>query len=142
MTLVSDFFIGPLRITYIIALSITYPSTLNNLFTIPNLVSTSNYTSTKTLTYSSRVITFITSTTTTRTTLSYNNSNSLIQIHDPTLFPTFTSLKSKIQSYQLRNNEIKDLVNLINEYVVKLWEKRLTSIHGPSKERGANSVLY
>eukprot|EP00121_Abeoforma_whisleri_P002722 Awhi_evm4s2448 len=101
MTLVSDFFIDPLRITYSIRLSIIYPFTLNNLSTISNLESTFNYTSTNTLTYSSRVITFVTSTTTTTTTLSYNNCNSLIPIHDPTLIPTFTSLKSKIQSYQL-----------------------------------------
>eukprot|EP00121_Abeoforma_whisleri_P008362 Awhi_evm1s7678 len=53
------FFFGPLRITYIIRLGITYPSTLNNLSTISNLVSTSNYTSTNTWTYSSRVIIFI-----------------------------------------------------------------------------------
>eukprot|EP00121_Abeoforma_whisleri_P009081 Awhi_evm1s8343 len=60
-------------------LSITYPSTPNNPFSISNLVSTSTYTSTNTLTYSSRVLTFITSSTTTTTAISYNNSNSLIQ---------------------------------------------------------------
>eukprot|EP00121_Abeoforma_whisleri_P007060 Awhi_evm1s6435 len=94
MTLVTDFFIGLLRITYTIRLSITYPSTLNNLSTISDSISTSIYTSTKTLTYSSGVKTFIISTTTT-TALSYNNSYSSIQIHDPTLFPTFTSIESK-----------------------------------------------
>eukprot|EP00121_Abeoforma_whisleri_P007992 Awhi_evm1s7316 len=99
MTLVSDVFFGPLRITYTIRLSITYPSTLNNLSATSNLVSTCIYTST-TLTYSSQGINFITSTTTTRTALSYNHSNSHIQRHNPTLFPTFTSLKSEIQSYQ------------------------------------------
>eukprot|EP00121_Abeoforma_whisleri_P006864 Awhi_evm1s6252 len=56
-----------------ILLSVTYPSTLNNVSTISNLVFTTNYTSTNALTYSSRVITFITSTTTTTTTLFYNN---------------------------------------------------------------------
>eukprot|EP00121_Abeoforma_whisleri_P001061 Awhi_evm1s944 len=88
MTLVSDFFIGPLRITYSIRLSITYPFTLYNLSSISNLVSTSNCTSTNTLTYSSRVITLITSTTTTTTTYTLydDNSSSLIQIPYPTLF--------------------------------------------------------
>eukprot|EP00121_Abeoforma_whisleri_P011242 Awhi_evm1s10367 len=50
-----------------------------------------------TLTHSSLVITFIISTTTTTSALSYNNANSLIKIHGLTLFPTFNSLKSKIQ---------------------------------------------
>eukprot|EP00121_Abeoforma_whisleri_P012642 Awhi_evm1s11667 len=110
--------------------------------TISNLISTSDYTSTNTLTFFFRVVTFITPTTTTTTTLSYNNSNSSILIHDPTLFPTFTSLESKIQSYQLKDNEIKDLLNLINKYVLKLLEKRLAFIHGPSKEGGTNYVSY
>eukprot|EP00121_Abeoforma_whisleri_P010611 Awhi_evm1s9789 len=102
---------------------VTYPTTVSNLSTISNLVSTSNYTSTSTVTYSSRLITFITSITTTTTTLSYDNSYSLIRTHDSTLFPAFTSLKSKIQSYQSRNNEMKDLLNLIDKHVLKLWEK-------------------
>eukprot|EP00121_Abeoforma_whisleri_P006245 Awhi_evm1s5675 len=123
MTLVSDFFISPVRITYSIRLSITHPSTLDDLSNTFNLVSTSNDIPTNTLTYSSRVITFFTSITATTTTHSYKNSNSLNEIHDPTLFPTFISLKSKIQSYQLKNNEIKYALNFANRYDLNLWEK-------------------
>eukprot|EP00121_Abeoforma_whisleri_P012420 Awhi_evm1s11463 len=134
-------FLDDISVRYILRLSITYSSTLNSLSTISNLVSTSIYSYTITLTYSSRLITFTTSTTTTATTLSHNSSNSLIQIHDPTLFPTFTSFKSKLQLYQLRNIEIKDLLNSNTKFVLKLWEKRLAFIDGLSKEE-ANFVSY
>eukprot|EP00121_Abeoforma_whisleri_P006635 Awhi_evm1s6039 len=60
-------------------------------------VSFSGYTSTNSLAYSSWVISFIFSTTTTVTALAYDNSNSLIQMNAHVLFATFTSPKSKIQ---------------------------------------------
>eukprot|EP00121_Abeoforma_whisleri_P014190 Awhi_evm1s13085 len=94
MTPVSDFFIDPLQITYVIRLSITYPSTLNNLSIISNSTSSSVNISTNTITSSSRLLTSSTSTTSTSINV---HSVEIVPIADPTLIPNFTSLKSKIQ---------------------------------------------
>eukprot|EP00121_Abeoforma_whisleri_P011880 Awhi_evm1s10962 len=108
MTLVSDFFIGPLQITYVIGLSIAYPSTLNKLYIISNSTSCSVNISTNTLTSSSRLLTFTTSSISATSTSMNVHSIEIVPMADPTLFPNFTSLKSKMQSCKLRNDEIKD----------------------------------
>eukprot|EP00121_Abeoforma_whisleri_P006986 Awhi_evm1s6362 len=98
-----------------------------------------NTTTTLTLTNSSNLITVTSNSISSITTIRNGDDlNTSVKVDDPSMSPDLSSLKSKMQSYNLNNDEIKYLLKLINVYVLKIWESRLSFLFGPSE--GNNSI--
>ena len=71
-----------------------------------------------------------------------NNNNTNNNNNDHTNFNS-SSLKNKIKLYKFDNSNIKKILKLIDDYILKIWERRLAFLHGPSVEStggGANTV--